>query len=69
LYLRLAVAFLAAVLPSYIVERITEYYFLNGSPLYGIWSPDRMELFVVFTLLAAVASGLLVGKLVPAAVA
>ncbi len=68
-YLRLAAVFLAALAPSYLVERVTEYYFLNGSPLYGTWSPDRMELFTASIFVAAVASGLLVGKLIPAAVA
>lgn len=51
------VAFVAAA-PSYVVERITEYYFLTSNAAgFYVWSGDRTILFVTFILLAAIASG------------
>ncbi len=63
---RLVVAFAVSValvmLPSYAVERITNYYFLSHSPLFGAWSGWRSELFVIFTLSGSVVSGVLLGR-------
>lgn len=54
----LAFVALAAVAPSYLVERITEYYFVNGpSATYFFWSSERTTLFIVLGLAAAVALG------------
>lgn len=55
-------------LPSYAVERITEYYFLTHSALFGLWSGLRMELFVGLVLAASVTSGYAVKRFGRAAV-
>lgn len=48
----------AAAGPSYLVERITEYYFLNGpSDVYFILSSERTSIFLVLVLAAGLASG------------
>jgi len=50
---------LTAVLPCYVIERITEYYFLTGNPLFSIWSSDRSWLFLICILAGAVVAGFL----------
>jgi hypothetical protein len=57
---RPAVAALLAILPCYLIERITEYYFLTSSPAFGFWSGDRIDFFIVSVVLVAIAAGLLI---------
>jgi hypothetical protein len=55
--------FIAAA-PSYLVERITEYYFLSGnSNGFAVWSSLRTPLFITLVLLAAIESGYAVESL------
>jgi len=64
-----AVASVAMVLvPSYTVERITEYYFLAGSPVFGDWSGPRIWLFIALILTGSIATGALLRSFVPAAI-
>ena len=58
-----------AVAPSYLIERITEYYFLASNPVFFAWSGNRADLFIVSILFGAIASGLLVEELLPAIIA
>jgi len=66
---KLCAAVLLAVVPSYLVERVTEYEFLTSSPAFFTWSGMRTELFISSILFAAMAAGLLVGKALPSAAA
>jgi len=52
---------LLAVAPCYLVERITEYYFLNGDPVaFYALSGDRTPIFISLILIGAIASGYMV---------
>ena len=50
---------LTPILPSYIIERITDYYFLTDSPLFFTWSSDRTWLFIISILAGALIAGFL----------
>ncbi len=64
-----ALVSVAAVLAlSYTVERITEYCFLTGSPVFGDWSGPRIWLFMVLILAGSVAAGVILKSAVSAAV-
>ncbi len=60
---RVLAAITLAVAPSYIVERVTEFYFLTNSPAFGGWSAYRMEVFIVLILAGAILAGLFLGEL------
>ena len=60
---RVLAAIALALAPSYLVERITEFYFLTNNPAFGIWSSYRMEIFIVLILTGAVLAGLFLGRL------
>lgn len=64
---RLCAATFLALLPSYLVERITEYEFLTSSPAFFTWSGLRTELFISSILIGAVAAGYLVRQPLPSA--
>jgi hypothetical protein len=64
----LAIAILAVV-PSYLVERITDYYFLSSDPLFFLWSGDRAPLFILSILVGAIVAGIVVESLGQAIVA
>jgi len=51
---------LLAVFPSYLVERITEYYFLSSDPVFFLWSGNRAPLFIVSILVGAIVAGAVV---------
>src|SRR5215467_9770135 len=65
--IRTGIVLLLAVLPSYAVERFTEYLFLTSSPDFFTWSGLRVELFISSMLLAAVIAGYLLDGLPVAA--
>lgn len=50
---------LVVLVPSYVVERITNYYFLTSNPLFGDWSGLRIWLFIVLILAGSVVAGVL----------
>jgi len=58
---------LVVLVPSYVVERITNYYFLTSNPLFGDWSGLRIWLFIVLILAGSVVAGVLFSELLPAA--
>jgi len=68
LAIRVVASVAAVLVPSYTVERITEYYFLTGSPLFGDWSGPRIWLFVALILAGSIAAGVLLKSFVPAAI-
>ncbi len=55
---RAVAAVALAITPSYLVERITEYYFLTSSPAFGNWSGNRWGLFITLILTGALLAGL-----------
>src|SRR5437867_7656323 len=61
--IRLGVATLLAAVPSYLVERVTEFYFLTSNPAFFAWSGDRTPIFITLLLLAALFSGYTVENL------
>jgi hypothetical protein len=63
----LAASFLGLLTPCFLVERITNDYFLTGNPLYGSWSGPRIDLLIVIVIAASLLSGAAFGRLVPAA--
>ena len=56
-------AALLAAVPSYLVERVTEFYFLTSNPAFFAWSGDRTPIFISLLLLAALVSGYIVDNL------
>ena len=60
---------LLAVFPSYLVERVTEYYFLTSDPVFFFWSGSRAPLFIASILVGAVVAGVIVDSLGGAIVA
>jgi hypothetical protein len=58
----IATAFLA-MLPSYLVERMTEYYFLSSNPVFFLWSGDRALLFIISIIVGAIVAGAMVESL------
>lgn len=48
---------LTPILPSYIIERTADYYFLTSNPVFFTWSGDRTWLFIVSILAGAVIAG------------
>jgi hypothetical protein len=48
---------LISILPSYIIERITDYYFLTNNPVFFTWSGDRTWLFIISILVGAIIAG------------
>jgi hypothetical protein len=63
---KVAAAALIAVVPSYLVERVTEYYFLTSNPVFFVWSGDRAPLFILSVLVGAVVAGAVVESLAEA---
>lgn len=54
-----------ALVPSYLIERIAEYYYLASSPAFGYWSGNRIEFFIILLLVGAIAAGYLAVRLLP----
>ena len=52
-YLKAAAGGLAVVVPLYLVERATEYYFLNHMPEYAFFSSFRLTFFVAYIAAAS----------------
>jgi hypothetical protein len=48
---------LIPILPSYTIEKITDYYFLTSNPVFFVWSSDRTSLFLISILAGAVVAG------------
>lgn len=66
----LGIVVLVAFLPSYLAERVTEFYFLSGdATTFFMWSGDRTTIFVMCTLLFAIASGFEIKNLAAVTVA
>ncbi|MDA4114843.1 MAG: hypothetical protein OK474_12435 [Thaumarchaeota archaeon] len=66
---KLGLVALLAAAPCYVVERITEYFFLNGPTVaFYDWSGDRTPIFISLILIGAIASGYLT-KSITAAIA
>jgi hypothetical protein len=67
---KLGLVALLAAAPSYVVERITEYYFLNGDPVaFYALSGDRTPIFISLILTGAIASGYLIRSITAAVAA
>lgn len=59
---RAGVTALLAVAPSYVVERITEYYFLTSNGAFASWSGDRTPTFIVMIICAAIIAGYILSE-------
>jgi hypothetical protein len=54
-----------ALVPSYLIERIAEDYYLASSPAFGFWSGNRIEFFIILLLVGAIAAGYIAVRPLP----